>query len=462
MDGSLPIETAPPTLAGSAPPPLRNRWSLAAPDKRQNPLPQIVAAAYEQPIVRITSPIGPYYVVGHADGVRHVMVDKVANYPKTAMENRLFGTAFGESLISSEGEAWRTHRRLMAPPLSPVSVATHAAGMVDETLAFQRQWDAASADKPVDVAHDMSRLALAIISRAMFSADGSALAPVVEQAISRGLDALRLGMGDFLPLVGDLRMRARRRRMATIFADLDAAVARMIAQREASGRQDDLLGRLIAARDGEAAGGAKLSPKEVRDEVVAIFLVGHETSAVALTWIWYLLSQHPAVEARLHAELAAALPGRAPAYEDLPALPYLRKVVQEALRFYPPAPGMSARTALADDEICGVKIRKGAIVICAPWITHRHRAHWDRPSVFDPDRFDEAASAGRAKLAHMPFGAGPRVCIGAAFAMTEIQLILATLAQRYRLRLPAGHVVELQHRITMRPAGGLPMLVERR
>lgn len=461
MDGSPSVETTASVLAGAAPPPLRNRWRLAAPDKRQNPLPQIAAAAYEQPIVRMTSPVGPYYVVGHAEGVRRVLVDKVANYPKTPMENRLFGTAFGESLISSEGETWRGHRRLMSPSFSPGAVAGHAPGMVEEALALRTRWDAAAGSAPIDVAHEMSALTLAVISRAMFSADGAALAPVVERAIAHGLDALRLGLADFLPGVGVLRMRRRARRMAAIFAELDGAVARLIAERAASGRQDDLLGRLIAARDGEA-GATKLSAREVRDEVVTIFLVGHETSAVALTWIWYLLSQRPTVEARLHAELDAVLAGRAPSYEDLAALPYLHAVVQEALRFYPPAPGMSARVALADDEICGTRVRKGSIVICAPWVTHRHRAHWDRPEVFEPERFAAPASTDRARLAWMPFGAGPRVCIGAAFAMAEIQLILAALAQRHRLRLAAGHVVELQHRITMRPAGGLPMFVERR
>lgn len=461
MHESALIGTSPAKLAGSAPPPLRNLWRLSAPDKRQNPLPQIIAAAYEQPVVRLTSPVGAYFVVGDPEGVRQVMVHKVANYPKTPMENRLFGTAFGDSLVSSDGERWRSHRRLMAPPLSPSSVAGYAPGMVEEALALRARWSADAARQPIDVAHEMSVVALAVISRAMFAAGGAALAPVVERAISRGLDALKLGIGDFLPLIGERMMRVRSRRMEAIFSELDEAVAQLIAEREASGRQDDLLGRLIAARDGEG-GGERLSPKDVRDEVVTIFLVGHETSAVALTWIWYLLSQHPAIEARLHAELDTVLAGRAPTYRDLAALPYLRMVVQESLRFYPPAPGMSARVAMADDEICGTRIRKGSIVVCAPWITHRHRSHWDRPDVFDPERFGEAACADRAKLAWMPFGAGPRVCIGAAFAMTEIQLILAVLAQSHRLRLPAGHVVELQHRITMRPAGGLPMIVEAR
>jgi len=450
---------SPPPLVGAAPPPLKDRLTLRRLDDSQNPLPAIIAAAYERPVVRQMSLMGPYFVVSDPEGVKRVLVDNVANYPKTRLENRLFGAAFGESLVSAEGETWRAHRRLMAPSFAPPSVAAYAPGMAEEVLAFQARWDAAPAT-PVDVARDMSALTLAIISRAMFSADGAALAGVVESAITRGLAALRLGLGDALPGLGELRMRARNRRMAAIFAELDAAVAKLIAAREASGPQADLLSRLIAARDGD--GDQRLSAREVRDEVVTIFLVGHETSAVAMAWIWYLLSQHPEVEARLHAELDAVLGGRAPRSDDLAALPYTRQVAEETLRLYPPTPGTSSRVALAADEICGVAIPKGAIVCCLPWVTQRHKALWDHPDRFDPERFSPRASAGRPRFAWFPFGGGPRVCIGAAFAMTEIQIILAALAQRFRLRLAPGHTVAFHRQITLRPRGGLPMIVERR
>jgi cytochrome P450 len=248
--------------------------------------------------------------------------------------------------------------------------------------------------------------------------------------------------------------------MAGVFAELDAVVARLIAEREAQPGGSDLLSRLIAARDAET--GIGMSAKEVRDQVVTIFVAGHETTAAAMAWIWYLLSQHPAEEALLHAELDTVLAGRAPSHEDLPRLPYTRMVIDEAMRLYPPAPGTSTRMALEADEICGVKIPKGAFVCVVPWITHRHKSLWDRPERFEPERFSKAASEGRPRFAYIPFGAGPRVCIGASLATTEMVLVLASLAQRYRLTLAPGHQVEIHHQITMRPKGGLPMIVTRR
>ena len=457
MDGSG--ASMEPWLAGNAPPPQRMGWTLKRPDGRQNALPGIIAAAYEQPVVRQTSPMGPYYVVSHPDGVRRVLVDNVANYPKTPMEQRFFAAVFGNGLISSDGETWRTHRRTMAPSFSPPSVAAYAPGIAEEAMAFRDRWDAAPAGEAINVARDMSRLTLAIISRAMFSTDGVALTGVVERAITGALAGMKIGLADFIPGIGGIVMAVRRRRMARVFAELDAVTARLIAERETSPRGEDLLARLIEARDAED--GSRMTAGEVRDQVVTIFLVGHETSAVALAWTWYLLSQHPDVEARLHGELDAVLGGRAPTYEDLPRLAYTRMVIEEAMRLYPPAPGTSTRVALKTDEVCGTAIPAGSPIVVAPWITHRHRAIWDRPERFDPGRFAKDAPE-RPRFSYLPFGAGPRVCIGASLAMTELVIILATLAQRYRLRLPAGHVVELQHQITLRPKGGLPMIVERR
>jgi cytochrome P450 len=458
MDGSMTSEA--PRLAGAAPPPLKAIWSLGRLDHRQNAMPQIIQAAYERPVVRHPSAIGPFYVVSGPEGVKRVLLDNVANYPKTAMERKFFSVIFGDGLISSEGDTWRTHRRTMAPAFAPPSVASYAPAMVEEALAFRDRWDQAPPDTPVDVARDMTRLTLQIIARTMFSTDGSALATVMEDAIGDGMATLQMGIADFIPGLSTLRMRAREKRVALVFAGLDAAVARLIAEREAKSGGDDLLARLIAARDSET--GAAMTAREVRDQMVTIFVAGHETTAVAMAWIWYLISQHPAEEARLHAELDTVLAGRAPTLEDLPNLPYTRMVAEEAMRLYPPAPGTSTRVALAADEICGMKIPKGAYITVIPWVTHRHHALWDRPDRFEPERFARAAQAERPRFAYLPFGGGPRVCIGAGLALTEILLVLAVLAQRYRLALAPGHQVELKHQITLRPLGGLPMIVTRR
>jgi cytochrome P450 len=194
---------------------------------------------------------------------------------------------------------------------------------------------------------------------------------------------------------------------------------------------------------------------------VTMFFAGYETTSLALTWTWYLLSQHPAAEAKLHAEVDAVIAGRTPRHEDLAALPYTRMVIEEAMRLYPPGHTI-VREALADDEVSGHRVRKGGRVVIAPWLIHRHRRLWERPQNFEPERFSPERSAGRPRFAYIPFGAGPRICIGAAFAMAEAMLILATLAQRYRLRLKPGFAVEPQALVTLRPRHGMRMILERR
>lgn len=449
-----------PRLAGWSPPPAKPVLRLRRIHDPQNPMPQILQAAYEQPVVRQASPVGAFYVVGDPEGVKRVFLDNVGNYPKTDMERRLFGAIFGNGLLSSEGETWRSHRRTMAPPFAPLSVASYAPGMARDVADFQTCWDRAAPEEPVDVARDMTRLTLQIISRAVFSTDGAELGEVMERSIAGAMDATRVGLADFVPVIGGLRMAAREKRISEVFAEFDGVVARLTAEREHSAGGADLLSRLIAARDAETGGG--MTALEVRDQVVTIFVAGHETTAAAMSWIWYLLSQHPLAEAKLHAELDTVLSGRAPAAEDLPSLAYARMVIEEAMRLYPPAPGTSTRVALQADEICGVKIPKGALICVAPWVTHRHRLYWDRPEAFEPERFSKENAAGRPRFAYIPFGAGPRVCIGASLAMTEMLIVLATLAQRYRLALAPGHEVELRHQVTLRPKGGLPMMVSRR
>jgi cytochrome P450 len=200
---------------------------------------------------------------------------------------------------------------------------------------------------------------------------------------------------------------------------------------------------------------------EVRNQVVTIFMAGHETTALALTWTWYLLSQHPAVEASLHAELDAVLSGRSPRHEDLAKLTYTRMVIEESMRLYPPAHTLS-RTAMDDDEVLGRRIPKGARILIVPWLLHRNPRLWADPERFDPQRFAPEPAASRHRFAYIPFGAGPRICIGAAFAMAEAMLILATIAQRYRLRLKPGFPVEPQGLITLRARHGMRMIPERR
>jgi len=451
-----------PPLAGTAPPPakpLSFLKSLRA--SKGNSFETVPLAAYEQPIYERKSVFGRMLMISDPEGVRRVLVDNVANYPKNEMSDRFFSAMFGEGLLSTDGAKWRTHRKVMAPSFDPRSVAAYAPAMAEAAAAFAGRWATLNDDAPVDIAEEMKTLTLEIICRTMFSSDAEELVAVAGNAFERTHNALEFSLLDILPVIGPRRIKAKQDAIRAEFSVMDAAIYRMIAAREQNpAASKDLLGRLIAAKDPD--NGAGLSASEVRDEVITIFVAGHETTAVTMTWVWYVLSQRPDEEAKLHAELDAVLGGRAPTADDLPRLPYARMVVEEAMRLYPPAPAVSLRMARGADEICGVKVRRGDQIFVSPWLLHRHRRLWDEPMRFDPERFTPERSAGRPRFAYLPFGGGPRVCIGASLAMTEATLILAALAQRFRPRLAEGEEVRLQSRITLRPAGGLKMTLERR
>jgi cytochrome P450 len=295
----------------------------------------------------------------------------------------------------------------------------------------------------------------------MFSSDSDDIVDIVEKGVERYQAEVRPGLADLLELPAWLSRLGSAHHPERIFTEFDRAIDRLLAARELdpASQPKDLLARLIAARDEETGGG--MSAGEVRNQVVTIFMAGHETTALALTWTWYLLSQHPAVEAKLHAELEAVLGGRTPRHEQLGQLSYTRMVIEEAMRLYPPAHTLS-RTAMGEDEVLGRRIPKGAQIMIVPWLLHRNPRLWQDPERFDPERFAPDRAASRLRFAYIPFGAGPRICIGAAFAMAEAMLILTTVAQRYRLRLKPGFPVEPQGLITLRPRHGMRMIPERR
>jgi cytochrome P450 len=453
-------EPAHPVLAGLEPPPRRAPWpSLGG--GTGNRFADIPAPAYEQPIWRHGLLRRRAWVVSDPAAIRRVLVDNAANYPKTPLERRFFRALFGEGLLSSDGETWRAHRKIMAPAFDPRSVTAYAPVMAEAAEAFARGWDRLPDGAEIDVSQEMIGLTLEIISRALFSADAGEMTGLTGLALRRGQEAaLAFGVLDLLPVIGPRRLAAKERRMAEIFAPMDGAVNRLVEARRADPGRTDLLGRLVAALDQDT--GAGLAAGEVRDEVLTLFVAGHETTASAMTFVWYLLSRHPEHEARLHAELDAVLDGRTPGQADLPNLGFTRRVIEEAMRLYPPAPGLSVRVAEAADEIGGRRIERGALIVISPWVLHRHRRLWENPERFDPDRFLPERSQGRPRFAYLPFGGGPRVCIGQLLAMTEATLILACLAQRFRLRPKPGHEPKLITRVTLRPRDGLPMLLQRR
>jgi cytochrome P450 len=400
-----------------------------------------------------------YLIVSSPRGIQRVLLDNAGNYVKSRVARRLVEPGIGRGLLTSEGEAWRRQRRTMAPSFDHRSLMSYVPVMTEAAAALLERWDRMAEGAPLDAAVEMMRLTLRIIARTMFSADADDVGPIVEEAVGRYQREVRPGLLDLLNLP-DWWPRAGMHRRARIFDRLDTVIDRLMSRETPTGGDSkDLLARLLEARDAETGGAMDL--KEVRDQVVTIFMAGHETTAQALTWTWYLLSQHPAEEAKLHAELEQVLGRRVPRFEDLAQLRYTRMVLEESMRLYPPAHTIS-REALAEDEIEGHRVPKGSMVSIVPWVIHRHRALWDRPEVFDPERFAPERGGARHRFAYIPFGGGPRICIGAAFAMTEALIILATLGQRFRLRLAPGAAVEPVGLITLRPRHGLSMLLERR
>jgi len=451
------------SLAGCGPPPLKPASLLATVrSTKGNPFEIIPLKAYEQPLYLSKSLLAPVLMVNDPEGVRRVLLDNVANYPKNDLEIEFFSAMFGEGLLSAPAHKWRIHRKVMAPSFGTRTVESYAAAMVETTLAFARHWDALPESAEMDIAAEMKALTLNIICRTMFSSDAEELAAHAGEALEFMQASLEFGLLDILPVIGRRRLRRKQDAIHAHFKHMDAAIYRLINEREKHRDEapKDFLTRLVAAKDPDD--GAGLNATEVRDEVITIFMAGHETTAVTMTWVWYLLSQHPAEEATLHQELDTVLGGRLPTAEDLPNLPYTRMVIEEAMRVYPPAPGLSMREAQEADELCGFKVKPGLQVMVSPWVLHRHRLLWDHPERFDPGRFSAESSAKRPRFAYLPFGGGPRVCIGATLAMTEAILILAVLAQRFRLRLKEGQQVTLQARITLRPKNGMMILLEHR
>jgi cytochrome P450 len=315
-----------------------------------------------------------------------------------------------------------------------------------------------------DVAEEMMELTLRAVSRTLFSHDVGDQAATFGRAMTALQD--RLAAPGLVPGWLPTPQRARLRRA---MAELDAILYALIASRRRAGPDAprDLLQTLVTAVD-EEGDGERLTEREVRDELITLFLAGHETTANALAWTFYLLSQHPEVEARLHAELDAVLgppssgpPPRAPSYDDLPRLPYVEQVIKESLRLYPPA-FMVVRRAHQDTEIGGFPVPAGSEIVVWTYLTHRDPRWFPEPDRFRPERFAPDEEAKIPKLAYAPFGAGPRACIGKGFAMVEARLLLATLAHRLRFELPPGHHVEPEPRVTLRPKGGLRMTIRPR
>jgi cytochrome P450 len=399
------------------------------------------------------------YLVSHPDGVKHVLLSNYRNYPKGFISDVL-KPGLGEGLLTSEGELWFRQRRLMQPAFHRERLVALVPMMTDAIEKLIERWKPwACSGQPFNVATEMSRLTLGIVSHALFGLDVSGEASIVGQALD--ITNAHATYRYYHPFAAPPWVPTRRNRRAVqALRMLDAIVHQIIAKRRGMGEeQGDLLDMLFAARDEET--GVGMNDKQIRDEVMTILLAGHDTSANALAWTWYLLAQHPEIEQKLHTEVIDVLGGRMPMYEDLPKLPYTRMVLDESLRLYPPA-WATARQAKTDDEIGGYHIPARAPVTISQYITHRHPAFWDDPETFDPERFSPERSAKRPKFAYFPFSGGPRQCIGNNFALLETQLILAAVVQRYHMQLVPDHPIELEAMINLRPRYGVMVTLHER
>jgi cytochrome P450 len=428
----------------------------AARDFRRDQLGFYAACAREYGDM-VETRMGPFRIVlvYHPDTIEELLVARHRDFVKSPGV-RLLRPLLGEGLLLSEGDTWLRQRRLMQPAFHRQRVAGHGDVMVRFTERHASGWKPGDT---VDVHAEMMALTQAIVAKTLFDADvsGDAVdaiqaAKVLAESFGARLRSFRL-LPYWLPTPMNVRSRRAIRR-------LDAVVHGIIAARRASGEdRGDLLSMLIHAQD--ADDGSRMTPLQLRDEVMTIFMAGHETTAVALSWTWYLLAQHGDVDARLAGELADVLDGRSATAADLPRLPYAEHVVTEAMRLYPPAYGLG-RQAARDTHLGGQPIGKDDIVIVPTWVVQRDPRWFEAPEAFRPERWAGDRAQRLPRFAYFPFGGGPRQCIGNGFALMEAVLILATLARRFRLSLVPGQEVRATPYVTLRPEPGIRVRLEAR
>lgn len=404
--------------------------------------------------------LGPktLHLFSHPDLAEEILVQQADRFVKVYDPRRPVGLALvlGNGLVTSSGEVWKRHRRI----IQPVFHRSRMVAMADRMAQVGEQRIAGWADRegqPVDIATEMMQLALEVISQTMFS---TSMAQHIEH-ISRALRvSLKYAFDSFH---NPLRLPSwvptqRNREFRSVMQFMDELIYGLLAERRQSGAQHgDLLNLLLQARDEETGGG--LSDQELRDEALTIFAAGHETTANALAWTWYLLATHPEAKARFHGEVDQVLQGRTPNADDLQHLPYTRAIFDESLRLYPPAPAVQ-RKAATNTTICGLPLPAGALVLVCTYNLHRHPAFWSNPDQFLPERWLNGERPA-ARYAYLPFGAGPRACVGIHFASVEGPLLLALIGRRYDLQL-AQKSVEPELMVTLRPKGGIRMMLNPR
>jgi cytochrome P450 len=393
------------------------------------------------------------YFLNHPNLIESVLVSQSQNFAKDKViqNSRWF---LGEGLLTNEGSGWLRQRRLCQPAFHRERMASYGHTMAAYTEEMLATWQDAEVR---DIHQEMMQLTMRIVAKVLFSVEVKADTERVAAALNVLMRHTSGGRMILPPILRHVPVPALMRVKRAV-RELDEIVNRIIRQRRASGQDTgDLLSMLMSARDEDGSG---MTDRQLRDEVLTFLLAGHETTAVSLSWTWYLLSQHSEVELKLREELRQVLGGRTPQLEDLPRLLYTDKVVKESMRLYPPAWSL-ARTVAKEIELAGYQLPVGSNVVMSPWILHRDFRFFEQPGHFNPDRWTADAAQHLPKFAYFPFGGGPRLCIGASFAMMEANLLLAAIAQRFRLRLVPGHPVAALPSITLRPRHGMRMSISK-
>lgn len=403
-------------------------------------------------------PMGNLAVFSVSDpaGVKHILQDNARNYTKDTIQFNTLAMITGDGLLTSDGDFWLRQRRMVQPAFHRQKVAAFGVHMVQTAERMLARWETLPDNTELDVDYEMMKLTLEIVGHTLFSVDLSNGASELVQAVLTALDYVVYRAQS--PLALPLNIPTPRNQAVNRSLELlDKAIERLVVERRQLAEQPaDLLSMLLEAR---TEADEPMSQGQLRDEIITLLIAGHETVASALTWTWHLLAQNPLAEAELAQELARVLQGRLPRIEDLPNLPYTRAVFDEALRLYPPA-WLITRKTIAEDTVAGHTVPAGALVIISPYIVHREPTVWEAPQAFKPERFLEDQHTPR--YAYLPFGGGPRLCIGNVFALTEGALVLAAVAQKFQLRAVPGHRVYAEPLVTIRPRGGLPMTLQRR
>jgi cytochrome P450 len=424
---------------------------------RENMLSVFEQQAFEHDFAQMKFLARDIFLCNSPESVQFALGSHTGSFERKSPTHRhLLEPLIGDGLFVSHGQVWKQRRRIVASVVHPSRLSEFAPVMIETALEARARW-AKLAPAELDALSEMAQLTAEIICRAVF---GRQLGRDRALQIVEGFSDYqrRIGRIDFISLIGlpDWIPRPHLpgvyRSVRRVHAAIDDVIAALRSERGGDGTS--VISRLFDARDEQT--GAPLDPQALRNEAIVLLMAGHETTANTLAWTWYILSQTPDVERRLHEEIDAVVGDRPPTFADVPKLTYTRAVLEEVMRLYPPVPVLS-REAEREEIFDGRRIRKGSVIVVSPWLLHRHRKLWRNPDHFVPERFLPGSAEPISKFAYIPFSVGPRVCAGMAFGLTEAILCVATLAQRFRLRMKAGHQVEAKCRITLRPGERLPM-----